>query len=62
MRGEEIRGVEQECVFAAGNGGNFIFVLPSERMVVVFTGSNYNSPLGDQPFDLLPQKILSTLL
>ena len=56
-----VRGAEQECLFASGNGGNYIFVLPSERMVVVFTGSNYNSPLGGQPIDLLPAKILSTL-
>ncbi len=56
-----VRGAQQECVFASGNGGNFIFVLPSERMVVVFTGSNYNSRLGNQPFELLPEKILSAL-
>jgi CubicO group peptidase (beta-lactamase class C family) len=56
-----VRGAEQECLFASGNGGNYIFVLPSERMVVVFTGSNYNSQLGGQPIDLLPAKILSTL-
>jgi len=56
--GDEI----QEAFFASGNGGNFIFLFPSENLAVIFTGSNYNSRLTDQPFDILAQRILPTLL
>jgi CubicO group peptidase (beta-lactamase class C family) len=43
-----------DTVFTSGNGGNFIFTIPSREMVVVFTGSNYNGPLTNQPFQILP--------
>lgn len=43
-----------EAVFTSGNGGNFIFTLPALELVVVFTGSNYNNPRTDQPFQILP--------
>jgi len=39
-----------DSFFTSGNGGNYIFVFPALELVVAFTGSNYNSPLGDQPF------------
>jgi CubicO group peptidase (beta-lactamase class C family) len=47
-----------ESFFTSGNGGNYIFVIPSLDLVVVFTGSNYNSPLGDQPFRILAERVL----
>jgi len=37
-----VRGNVQSGMYASGKGGNFIFVLPSERLVVVITASNYN--------------------
>jgi CubicO group peptidase (beta-lactamase class C family) len=43
-----------EVVFTSGNGGNFIFTVPALELVVVFTGSNYNGPLTNQPFQILP--------
>lgn len=47
-----------ECFFTSGNGGNFIFVFPSLELVAMFTGSNYNSPLGDQPFQIVGEYVL----
>ncbi len=47
-----------DSFFTSGNGGNFIFVIPSLDLVVVFTGSNYNSELGDQPFRILADRVL----
>jgi hypothetical protein len=52
------RGQWVECFFTAGNGGNYIFVLASLELVAVFTGSNYNSPLSDQPYQVLETRIL----
>jgi CubicO group peptidase (beta-lactamase class C family) len=43
-----------EAIFAAGNGGNFVFIIPSHELVVAFTGSNYNSPRSDSPLDIMP--------
>jgi len=47
-----------ECFFTSGNGGNFIFVFPTLDLIAVFTGSNYNSPLGDQPFQIVADHLL----
>ena len=50
-----------DSYFTSGNGGNFIFVFPALELVAVFTGSNYNSPLGDQPFQIVASYILPAL-
>ena len=47
-----------DSFFTSGNGGNYIFVIPSLDLVVVFTGSNYDSSLGDQPFTILSDRVL----
>ena len=47
-----------DSFFTSGNGGNYIFVIPSLDLVAVFTGSNYNSSLGDQPFTILRDRLL----
>jgi CubicO group peptidase (beta-lactamase class C family) len=52
------RGVMVESFFTSGNGGNFIFVFPDLDLVAVFTGSNYNSSLGNQPFDIVANSVL----
>ena len=42
-----------------GNGGQFIFVVPSLDMVVVFTGNNYgNVPKQKQAFEIMHKYIL----
>ncbi|MES1263543.1 MAG: serine hydrolase, partial [Peristeroidobacter soli] len=47
-----------DSFFTSGNGGNFIFVFPSLDLVAMFTGSNYNSSRGDQPFDIVANSVL----
>jgi len=42
----------------SGNGGQYIFIMPSIKMVVVFTGGNYNSPLMRQPYAIMAKYIL----
>ena len=46
-----------------GNGGQFIFVIPSLNSVVVFTGSNQgNFTKQKQPFDVLHKYVLPELI
>jgi CubicO group peptidase (beta-lactamase class C family) len=48
--------------WASGNGGQYIIVFPEDDMVVVFTGGNYDSPLSNQPFQMLLSHILPAFL
>jgi CubicO group peptidase (beta-lactamase class C family) len=48
--------------WAAGNGGNYIFVCPALDLVAVFTGGNFNSILEVQPFGMLINHIIPALL
>lgn len=57
-----VRGEMQEAFYASGNGGNYIFLFPEENLAVVFTGSNYNSDLGNQPYEILEELLLPALL
>ena len=45
-----VRGATQSGLSASGNGGNYIFVVPAERLVVVITASNYNRNGPSQGF------------
>jgi CubicO group peptidase (beta-lactamase class C family) len=45
-------------IFAGGNGGQYIFVIPELELVAVFTGGNYNSKKAQRPFRLLERYIL----
>ena len=56
-----VPGTDQSGFFAWGNGGNFIFVIPAHRLLVVFTGSNYNSSQGDKPFEILDRWVLAAI-
>jgi CubicO group peptidase (beta-lactamase class C family) len=54
-------GTDQTVMFASGNGGNFIFLAPSLRLVAVFTGTNYNSDRGDQPFEIMNRTVFGAV-
>lgn len=43
---------------ATGNGGQYIFVIPEEEIVVVFTGGAYNLPEDKLPFTIMQKAIL----
>ena len=38
----DVRGVQREAWAMSGNGGNYVFVVPSERLVAVITRTRYN--------------------
>jgi len=38
----DVRGTQREAWAMSGNGGNYVFVVPSERLVAVITRSRYN--------------------
>lgn len=44
-----------------GYGGQYIFCIPSLRLVVAFTGQNYDNGLADTPFTLVQNFILPAL-
>ncbi|MBN2178131.1 MAG: serine hydrolase [Deltaproteobacteria bacterium] len=48
--------------WAAGNGGNYIFVCPGLDLVAVFTGGNYNSILELQTLGMLINYIIPAML
>ncbi len=50
-----------ETYFASGNGGQDIFVIPSQNMVVVFTTGNKNTSLGLNNFNMMSQYILPAI-
>jgi CubicO group peptidase (beta-lactamase class C family) len=47
-----------DSYFASGNGGQYIFVIPSKELVVVFTGGNKNTSVGLQVFEIIDKYIL----
>lgn len=51
-----------EGCWAEGNGGQYIFVFPTLDLVAVFTGGNYNNPLGGQPIGMLINYIIPAML
>jgi CubicO group peptidase (beta-lactamase class C family) len=51
-------GATLESYFTSGNGGNYVFVVPALDLVVMFTGSNYNTDLSQQPFTIMTNGIL----
>jgi CubicO group peptidase (beta-lactamase class C family) len=55
-------GGNVDSYYTDGNGGNYIFVIPSLDLVVVFTGSNYNSPLSAQPYSIMTDRVLPAVL
>jgi len=52
-----------DVYYAAGNGGNSIYVFEELQMIVVFTGDYFVQPdVFDQQFDLLKNRIIPAIL
>jgi CubicO group peptidase (beta-lactamase class C family) len=55
-------GREVDTILATGNGGQKIFIVPSCRLVAVFTGGNYNSERDTPPNEIIPSIVLPAIL
>ncbi|NVJ69912.1 MAG: serine hydrolase [Alphaproteobacteria bacterium] len=49
-------------IYAHGNGGNFIFVVPELNLVAAFTGKNYGKPTQFIPMQILTREIIPALI
>lgn len=49
---------QENLLFASGNGGQFIFIIESLNLTVVFTQGNYGSFKGKQAFEILAKYII----
>lgn len=53
------KGQQYQSYYAAGNGGQYIFVVPELELVAVFTGSNYGDyQLTQQPLELMQRYVI----
>lgn len=52
------QGIDTVVLFASGNGGQYIMILPDWDMVIVFTGGNYGNWRSKLPFEILLTYIL----
>lgn len=52
------KDIQQDLLFASGNGGQFIFILRDLDLTVVFTQGNYKSFKGKQAFEILAKYIV----
>ncbi|RAJ34360.1 serine hydrolase domain-containing protein [Pedobacter cryoconitis] len=52
------KDIQQDLLFASGNGGQFIFILKDLDLTVVFTQGNYQSFKGKQAFEILAKYIV----
>ena len=50
-----------QAFYAAGNGGQFIFVVPELDLVAVFTGSNYNLDEASHPHEIMERYVIPSL-
>lgn len=50
--------INTEVLFASGNGGQYMMLVPECKLTVVFTGSNYGNWRGKLPFEILLKYII----
>lgn len=57
----QYKEIETKVLFASGNGGQYMMLLPDYNTKVVFTGSNYGNWRGKLPFEFLLEYIIPIL-
>ncbi len=60
--GGTVKGKDVSLIYAHGNGGNFIFIVPELELVAAFTGKNYGKPTQFIPNRLVAQRIVPALI
>jgi CubicO group peptidase (beta-lactamase class C family) len=58
----EVNGQQLTLIYAHGNGGNFIFIIPELELVAAFTGTNFGKREQFIPLQLLSQRIVPALI
>ena len=62
LDGGNVKGKDVSLIYAHGNGGNFIFIVPELDLVAAFTGKNYGKPTQFIPNQLVAQRIVPALI
>lgn len=57
-----VKGKPMSLMYAHGNGGTYIFVVPELKLVAAFTGKNFNKPEQMIPLQLLSHQIVPSLV
>ncbi len=55
------KNIENELLFASGNGGQYMMILEDYNAAITFTGSNFGKWRGKLPFDILLKHIIPIL-
>lgn len=58
---KEANGKKYDCVYASGNGGNLLFVVPSENLVVSLTSGAYGQRYGHRRSRGIFESVLRSL-
>jgi CubicO group peptidase (beta-lactamase class C family) len=59
---KEVNGKKYDCIYASGNGGNVLFIVPGENLVVALASSAYGQGYGHQRSRKILEYILKSLL
>ncbi len=60
--GGEVKGKDVTLLYAHGNGGNFIFIVPELELVAAFTGKNYGKNTQFIPNQLVARRMIPALI
>jgi CubicO group peptidase (beta-lactamase class C family) len=58
---KEANGKTFDCMYASGNGGNLLFIVPSENLVVSLTASAYGQRYGNRRSHNIFTRILRSI-